>query len=265
MGMRNLIRRGLGSYESTRKKMTRTASCVRADGGTYAEAFKGGGYAAIGWIPEKDLSNIPEGDTAALAAAYDTEYPSDGKSRRGLNLGQIGRFLWGLESGDVVVTPMDPPERLLVGVVTSGYYYEASSDCPYPHRRKVEWFIEPVLRSSLSVPIQHVLRAALTVFKIQPPDELLKAVGAEAPTPKSVQHVEKNISAQVLERLLELDADEFEILVTELLTVLGFEAERTGRTGDGGVDVEGTLDVQGLARADLRVQVKRYKAGNTRP
>jgi restriction system protein len=28
------------------------------------------------------------------------------------------------------------------------------------------------------------------------------------------------------------------------------------------VDVEGTLDVQGLARADLRVQVKRYKLGN---
>ncbi len=40
---------------------------------------------------------------------------------------------------------------------------------------------------------------------------------------------------------VELDPDEFEILVTELLTVFGFEAQRTGRAGDGGVDVEGKV------------------------
>ena len=111
----------------------------------------------------------------------------------------------------------------------------------------------------LSVPIQHILRAALTVFKVRPPDELLEAVGLEAPTPKSVLRVEENVSNLVLERLVELDADEFEILVTELLTVLGFEAEKTGKTGDGGVDVEGTLTVYGFANVDVSVQVKRYK------
>jgi len=242
----------------------KAAYCVRAHGGVYAGAFEAGGYVAIGWMTGEDLSDVSRDGPTALGAAYDSEYPDDGRLRRGQNVGQVGKFLWEIKTGDAVVTPMDPPERLLVGVVASGYYYEVGLDnCPYPHRRKVEWLDEPVPRSSFSVPIQRVLRVPRTVFEVRPPNELLEAVGLGAPTPEPVERVEENISTLVLERLLELDPDEFEILVTELLTALGFEAEKTGKTGDGGVDVEGTLDVYGLASVDLRVQVKRYKLGNT--
>ena len=239
--------------------MSGSAYCIRADSGAYAEAFEVGGYAAIGWEQIGDLSSIPRDATAALSAAYDSAYPSDGKTRRGLNVGQIRRFLWEIEPGDAVVTPMEDSRYLLVGVVESGYYHEVTPDCPYGHRKRVKWLDEPVLRSSFSVPVQSTLRAYLTVFRVRPPDELLEACGLEAPGAKPVERVEKGSHALVLERLLELDADEFEILVAELLTALGFEAEKTGRTGDGGVDVEGTLTVHGFASVDLRVQVKRYK------
>lgn len=57
---------------------------------------------------------------------------------------------------------------------------------------------------------------------------------------------------------MELNADEFEILVTNLLTTLGFEAQHTGKTGDGGVDAKGELDLYGLAKINLFVQAKRY-------
>jgi restriction system protein len=97
---------------------------------------------------------------------------------------------------------------------------------------------------------------------VRPPDELLRAVGKKPPRPEPVEHVEKDISTLVLERLLALDPDESEILVTELLTALGFEAEKTGKTGDGGVDVQGTLTVYNFATVDLNVQVKRYKLGS---
>ncbi len=68
--------------------MTNAAYCVRAERGIYAQAFQAGGYAAVGWLPGKDLSNIPEGDINSLGTIYDSDYPADGNLRRGQNLGQ---------------------------------------------------------------------------------------------------------------------------------------------------------------------------------
>jgi len=243
--------------------MTRSAYCVRADRGRYAQAFKAGGYAAIGWHETGDLSEISRGDQVALAAAYDAAFSGEESGRRGRNLGQIRKFLWEIEPGDVVVTPMEESRYLLVGIAGDSYYHESTPDCPYPHRREVHWLEEPVPRSSLPVPIQNALRAWLTVFEVRPPDSLLRAAGQHPPTLEPVQRTEADVSTLVLERLLDLDADEFEILVTELLTAIGFEAEKTGKTGDRGVDVEGVLDVYGFARMELSVQVKRYKLGST--
>jgi restriction endonuclease Mrr len=67
----------------------------------------------------------------------------------------------------------------------------------------------------------------------------------------------------VLEQILELNANEFEILVGHLLTALGFEESQvTGKTGDGGVDATGTLNVANLAKVKVFVQAKRYKLGS---
>ncbi len=173
--------------------MTKAAYCARADRGNYAEAFKKGGYAAIGWELE-DLSDIPRGEDAALGVAYDASYPDDGKRRRGMNVGQIRKFLWEIESGDVLVTPTRDPGYVLVGVAEERYYHEITPDCPYPHRREVRWLEEPVFRSSLSVPIQNALRGQLAVFEVKPPDELLRAAGLEAPAPEPVERVEESIS-----------------------------------------------------------------------
>lgn len=53
---------------------------------------------------------------------------------------------------------------------------------------------------------------------------------------------------------------EFEGLVGELLGALGFEEVTvTGRSGDGGIDVRGTLVVGDVIRTRMAVQVKRWK------
>ena len=63
----------------------------------------------------------------------------------------------------------------------------------------------------------------------------------------------------ILSRILQLDPSEFEELTRALLEALGFEkTEVTGKTGDGGVDVIGELNVANLARVKLFVQAKRY-------
>jgi restriction system protein len=50
----------------------------------------------------------------------------------------------------------------------------------------------------------------------------------------------------------------FEALVTELLTKMGFEAEQTQLTNDGGIDVYGTLVIGGVMRTRMAVQAKRW-------
>ncbi len=52
--------------------------------------------------------------------------------------------------------------------------------------------------------------------------------------------------------MLELDDKEFEILVDHLLTAVGFKvSEVTGKTGDGGVDAIGELNVANLAKVKI--------------
>jgi restriction system protein len=67
----------------------------------------------------------------------------------------------------------------------------------------------------------------------------------------------------VKERLLalirELDPpSRFEAVVVELLTKMGFEAEPTPLTNDGGIDVYGSLVIGGVIRTRMAVQAKRW-------
>ena len=44
--------------------------CVRADYGRYADAFKGGGYVAIGWLEDRDLGHLAAADSNLLHQWY---------------------------------------------------------------------------------------------------------------------------------------------------------------------------------------------------
>ena len=62
----------------------------------------------------------------------------------------------------------------------------------------------------------------------------------------------------VLDQILKLNPIEFEYLTVALMEAMGYEgADRTGGTGDEGVDVRGTLQ-SSLVNIDLYVQVKHY-------
>src|SRR5439155_24767519 len=106
------------------------------------------------------------------------------------------------------------------------------------------------------------IRSSLTVFAVSQRDEFLMAIGSKdvPSTPKRAQYDPYRV---VLEQVLELDDKEFEILVGHLLTALGFEgSEVTGKSGDGGVDATGELNISNLAKVKVFVQAKRYKLGS---
>jgi len=232
--------------------------CVRADSGTFTEHFLRGGYVGIGWNEiEADLSAIRSRDE--LYPLVKASYPDQQSPLViGNYVGQIARFLFEMKAGDYVITPAADAEWLHFGVVAPdpSYLLDPGTDgCRYHHRRRTTWDKRRLRRSELSVPFQNSLRSLLTVFAVGHKEEFLQAIGAAPPVTKA----EYDAYRAVVDRLLELDPTEFEVLLTALLSAIGFDAEHTGRSGDGGVDARGSLDVAGMAKVKLYVQAKRYK------
>lgn len=236
--------------------------CVRAEYGTYARQFVQSGYVAIGWLEDTDLSAIRSKDV--VYALYKAAYPQDTNYVVGQQVGQIARFLFDLRAGDYVITPAANTELLHVGVVADdpSYFHGGTEDgCPFPHRRRVRWLTDTFRRTAFSVPFQNTIRSSLTVFYVSQHDHFFEIIGRKdlaTNAPKAIHDPYE----MVLEQLLELNDKEFEILIRDLLSALGFEgAEHTGKSGDGGVDVTGELNTANLAAIKLFVQVKRYKRG----
>lgn len=236
---------------------------VRADYGKYAKDFKHGGYVAIGWLPEVDLAAAQDRDE--LRSSYEKYYPEILKaSVIGNHVGQISRFLLEIRPGDHILTPTEDSEFVNHGIVMGQPYSYMPNQpiCPYPHHRAVKWSKESLRRSDFSVPLQNTMRALLTVFEVSQANEIFTLLGRkDLVSPLAQKAVD--VYEVVLERILTLDAASFEQLVAHLLAAMGFEeTEHTGRSGDGGVDARGTLNISGLAKIKLFVQAKRYQTNS---
>lgn len=236
--------------------------CVRAEFGRYTEHFLRGGYVGIGYRLDEDLSGVSTKEK--LYEVFRMAYPEETSNIViGQQVGQIARFLLEMKGGDYVITPAEDTEWLHFGKlaeVPSYYFSDTSDGCPYRQRRKMEWSPDRLARSALSVPFQNTMRSSLTVFSISQRDEFLHLIG-RADIVLRAPAAQYDAQRVVLEQILELDDKEFEILIAHLLTALGFEgSEVTGRSGDGGVDATGELNISGMAKVKLFVQAKRYKA-----
>jgi HJR/Mrr/RecB family endonuclease len=236
---------------------------VRANFGEYAEHFVKGNYVAIGWLHSTDLSHIKTREE--LYPLYKEHHPEDTSNIViGQQVGQIARFLLEIKPGDYVITPARDTDYIYYGVVEENpYHFGGTKDgCPYPHRKSIKWENDPIQRSAFSVPFQNTIRSSLTVFNVSHKKNFFETIGREDLVPPKEIQVEFDYYKTVLNRVLELDATEFEILIQHLLTALGFEgAEHTGKTGDGGVDARGELNISNLAKMKIFVQAKRYKLG----
>ena len=89
---------------------------------------------------------------------------------------------------------------------------------------------------------------------------------AEEQQPKTVEeNTYYNVSEvkKILrDRLINMSPSAFEHLISKLLEAIGFQAETTPTSRDGGIDVNGELVIDGVIRVKMVVQVKRYKIGN---
>lgn len=231
---------------------------IRADYGRFTNQFSRLGIAAIGWF--KDNRDLPK-TREEIERMYEAEYPAHKKMQKAINVGQIYRFMYEIKQGDIVLCPFDN-EMLLVGEVASEVYFKDLPDMPWNYVRNVKWYKEPLNRQNFSVPLQNTLRSMQTVYRVKQEGEVLKAIGRKVEDDPIVATAIEldHLFDRIKEKLLELDSDEFELLVSYVLQSLGFEArQRQGKTGDGGIDFEGVLNVMGVGKVQLQVQVKRYE------
>ncbi|MDQ3548452.1 MAG: HTH domain-containing protein [Chloroflexota bacterium] len=79
------------------------------------------------------------------------------------------------------------------------------------------------------------------------------------------QHNDR-IKKTLRQQLLEMHPADFEVLIGQLLDELGFaDVVVTNKSGDGGIDVRGTLVVGEVIRTNMAVQVKRWKGNVQAP
>ena len=237
---------------------------LRADFGRYTNIFEKEKYIGIGWFDENPI-NWDLTNKDFLKDKYRLSYPTDPNMRVNQNVGQIYRFVNEIKIGDIVISPFID-KGLLIGTVDSELYFQDDLTSPYHWRKKVKWFDTKIDRHNLSVPLQNTLRSSLTCFKVTYADEILIELGLLVKSqlqPFSIGEISTFSNFELIrKRFLELDATEFEYLVSYLLRTLGFEpTQAIGKVGDGGIDFEGVLDVSGIASINLQVQVKRYDKG----
>jgi len=236
---------------------------LRADYGRYTDVFKKQSYIGIGWFEEINPieNNWDLTDKDFLKEKYREKYPTDANMRVNQNVGQIFRFINDINIGDIIISPHNTNE-LIIGKVVGDLYFEEDNSSPYPWRKKVEWLKNEFNRHSFSNPLQNTLRSSLTCFEVKQRDEIFEVLGFDVPitkTKKEIKFDSKTAYELIRLKFLELGATEFEQLVSYLLRTLGFEpTQEIGKVGDGGIDFEGVLDVNGIASVNLQVQVKRY-------
>jgi restriction system protein len=79
---------------------------------------------------------------------------------------------------------------------------------------------------------------------------------------RRIQEINHTAREELWDRISKMPPKAFEEMIGELLIAIGFDEETvevTGRSGDGGIDVIGVMDIEGVTRIDAAVQVKRVK------
>jgi len=198
---------------------------VRADFGKYTEAFLANEYVGIGWFESKEYPINELNNRENIIKFYREFYPESADGTVFQNSGQVFRFINEINIGDIVITPFNDL-RLLIGKVQSDAFFNMDDTSPYFYRRKVEWLKKSINRQTYSIPLQNTLRSSLTVFNVSQIQEVLDSVGMVVP--QEIRREKKvdsdGIYESIKEKFLELNAEEFEQLVSYVLRSLGFEA-----------------------------------------
>lgn len=229
-----------------------------------------GGFISISWSELGDLSKQPT-DRESLKARLVELFPEAKAGAIPVWAGIICRFVDEISVGDLVVSPNKLRRTINIGRVSGGYYYDEDVEA-HPNRRRVEWLKTDIPRSEFPQTALNELGSAITLFEIKRHRDVIDGLlqgtlihsvidgESEEETvanEPSAQRVETYSRDFVESSLRQMDPEKFEHFVAALLRAMGYRADVTQLSGDGGVDVLASMDPLRLTAPVIKVQVKR--------
>jgi restriction system protein len=230
-------------------------------------------FVAIGWPAVGDLSAIAP-NREAFKAAVAKAYPDYSAGQVPVSAGVLYRFAVEMKKGDIVVFPSKPDRAVNIGRIVSDYEYHPDYS-HHPNWRRVEWIVSTP-RASFSQPALHEIGSAITLFRVSSyADEFVAALEGKALDPQRVDaaeaeavasQVEESTEDFILKRLKNAQTPyQFEHFVAHLLECMGFHAQVTQASGDGGVDIIAHRDELGFEPPIIKVQCKQMLGRIERP
>jgi predicted Mrr-cat superfamily restriction endonuclease len=222
--------------------------------------FLKGGYVAIGWLGEHDLTNKSIDETEGLIKSknYDNEQSAIESFRK----------FFALNVGDYVAVNNVNKGLFGVGQITSGYKYKLNkhdtgkSDELYSHYREVKWIIKDYLpRTSLIAEGETAWVPYGTVGRLDHdvPPYILRLVNPNAATKtQEIEFIRPDLLKSVIESIETLRQDQqhqeraHESLVEDFLVAIGYQKHKDIKYRQGRIDV--TLQFEGQSIAVVEVK-----------
>lgn len=228
-----------------------------------------GSFISIGWADLGDISGQSL-DRSILKERLLLAFP--GAKARAIPVwaGILSRFMYEMAIGDLVVSPDKASRTINIGRIKSGHYFDSAATV-HPNRRKVDWLKTGIPRSDLPTSALNEIGSAITLFEVRRHTDVIEQLLKDDPrrtldediydeyfeNEPNARRVE-TYSRDFVERVLRgIEPEQFENLVAGVMRAMGYHADVTQLSGDGGVDVLASRDPLRLQPPTIKVQVKR--------
>ncbi|MEP7284196.1 MAG: DUF4268 domain-containing protein [Chloroflexota bacterium] len=123
-------------------------------------------YIALGWNVTGDLSKLPAATREAFKANIATNYPESKQGAVPVVAGQLYRFVYEVEIGDLVCYFSRRDRQIHIGRVTSAYLYDTKIDANFPHLRTITW-LQHYPRTHFTQTGMFELSSSMAFFRIR--------------------------------------------------------------------------------------------------
>lgn len=220
---------------------------------------------AIGWSKMGDLNQLSP-TREAFKLRYAEVFPEAKDGAIPVSAGQLFRFVYEMQEGDLVVYPSKRDRKIHIGQVIGGYEFDPAYEPTYPNRRPVRWLKE-LPRTHFTQGALYEVGSGMSLFQVSTyAEEFIAALeGRAASQPIAedetvalvAEDIEQTTRDFVLKQLSrELKGHPLADFVADLLETMGYQTRISPPGPDQGIDIVAHRDELGFEPPIIKVQVK---------